>query len=346
MDETREYSIKDLINLMGKSFRLLLSKWPVLFAAGVIGALIGFMIAWYTPKTYSSRVSFILEEGKTSGGGLSAIAGQFGFDLGGMNGASNILAGDNILGLLKSKKFVRYTLLSPYDSQYSLADKYASVYGFHEKWKNDERINKIVYFPANNSIGFSRLQDSLLMVIENKAIKEIAVSRPDKKMTLFEVNASFRDELLSKYFAERLVNYTVEFYVETKTRRQRANVDRLQRRADSIAALLNRRTYSSAAIQSSLLDINPAYGTVAVPAEVSSRDKIMVGTIYGEIVKNLEIQKATLTQETPVIQIVDEAHLPLKINRKSRVVYLLVGAILCIMALSAILIIKRITLNK
>ncbi len=51
----------------------------------------------------------------------------------------------------------------------------------------------------------------------------------------------------------------------------------------------------------------------------------MLATIYAEVVKNLEIQKASLTQETPVIQVVDEIQTPLKKNKKSKLQFLIMG---------------------
>jgi hypothetical protein len=75
-----------------------------------------------------------------------------------------------------------------------------------------------------------------------------------------------------------------------------------------------------------LIDINPVYSTEAVSAEISSRNKLIQGTIYGEIVKNLEVSKTSLIQETPTVQIVDYPDLPLKRNRLQWYVGLIVGA--------------------
>jgi hypothetical protein len=36
-------------------------------------------------------MSFVVEEGKSSGGGLASLAGQFGFDVGGASGATLFL---------------------------------------------------------------------------------------------------------------------------------------------------------------------------------------------------------------------------------------------------------------
>jgi hypothetical protein len=103
--------------------------------------------------------------------------------------------------------------------------------------------------------------------------------------------------------------------VDTKTKRLSNNVARLQRRADSLGILLDKRTFSAAEANQFLLDGNPAYSAPTVDAEISTRNKYIQGTVYAEIVKNLEVSKTSLIQETPTVQIVDRPELPLKENK-------------------------------
>ena len=50
--------------------------------------------------------------------------------------------------------------------------------------------------------------------------------------------------------------------------------------------------------------------------------------MYLEIVKNLEISKLTLLNQTPIIQIIDRPILPLKVEKKSKIFLGLLGAFL------------------
>ena len=47
-------------------------------------------------------------------------------------------------------------------------------------------------------------------------------------------------------------------------------------------------------------------------AEIKLKDKTFANIVYGELLKNLEIAKTGLIQETPSIVVVDELKLPLK----------------------------------
>lgn len=300
----------DLVYLWKFKFRFI----PV----AIVGLAMGIFLAWYWPVTYTSRVTFVVDDTKAGGGSmLSSLAGQFGFDVGNLS-TGGVLAGDNVMQLLRSHTLIKQTLLTPYSDKninYTLADKYAEANKLKKSWKKYTKEGILINFPADRK-KYSRLQDSLLqdMVIR---ISEgnFSIGKPDKKLTFFEASATMRDEKLSQLFCTRLINTSTDYYVQTKTKKLRTNVDRLQRRADSLNRILNRKTYSASAANQILLDANPAYPTTNVNAELQGRDKMVLSTIYSEVVKNLEASKTMLMQETPTIQIVDVSEYPLKKNR-------------------------------
>lgn len=285
----------------------------------LIGGMLGLFIAWYKPVTYTSRVTFVVDDTKTSSGGsmLSALAGQIGFDIGGMMSTGGVLAGDNVQQLLKSENIVKQTLLTPYDDKtpnYTLADKYSEANKLKNQWKKHTEDGKIVTFPADRST-YTRLQDSLLQDMATRIIESnFSIYKPDKKLTFFEANVTMRDEQLAQLFCTRLIKSSTDFYVDTKTRKLKNSVALLEKRADSLSRVLNNKTYSASAANKILLNANPAYPTTNVGAELQGRDKMVLSTIYAEVVKNLEASKTMLMQETPTIQIVDVSEYPLKKN--------------------------------
>lgn len=304
--------------------------WSKLLLVGILGGLLGLLYAFITPKKFKAKLSFVVEEGKSTTGGLASLAGQLGFDVGSSStgGTSGLLYGENLLLFLKSNNLTKEVLLTPYDTlkNYSLADKYAEVYKLRKKWTKSRKINQTVFFPVTHTLPFTRLQDSLLhLICERILLKEIKVERPEKKASFINVETILRDELLSKYYCERLVTKAVAKYIYYKTMRQKTNVDRLQQRADSIGNILNNKTFISASDQEKILDVNPAARTATVNAEMSSRDKTMMLTLFGEVVKNLEIAKVQLSQETPTIQMVDTVDLPLDDNTKDDMYFPFIG---------------------
>ncbi len=324
--DSDEISLKELILKIGEWYRYLKTKWLIITLTGLISGIVGFVWGWMQPINYTAKTTFVVEEGKSGGSslsGLASLAGQFGVDVGG-GGGSGLMSGDNILLYFKSESLSREVLLSRYDNQSNstVADKYIEVHKLKKAWEKNPQIGKISFPSYELGIVYSRLQDSLLQLLTSAINrKQFSIAKPDKKAGFIEVSTTMEDEGLAKLYCDRLVDAAVKRYMAIKTKRQKATVDNLQERADSIMALLNRKTATSAAIQSSsaAMDINPLYkaGTT-VAVETSTRDKTMLATMFGEITKNLELAKFTLSQETPVIQVVDSSTFPLKREKVSR----------------------------
>lgn len=336
-----EYSFKDMLQSRKEYIGYLWKFRFKIITAVFLGGLIGIATAWIWPVTYTAKLTFIVDDSKGGGGSLlSGLAGQFGLDIGGLAGSTGgLLAGDNVLQLLVSHKMIKQTLLSPYNGgQTTLADRYAQTNKLNEKWSKLPDAKGTFQF-SENTKNYTRLQDSLLQVmIIQIGEKNISVSKPDKKLGFFALEATMKNEELASIFCTRLIDQASDFYIKTKTKRLRTNVDRLQSRADSIGKLLNKKTYATASANVTLLDLNPAYVTANVAPEVQERDKRVLQTIYSEIIKNLEVSRTMLMQETPTFQIIDTPDLPLKKNRmkyasSSLTGGIVAGLILCIFLL-------------
>lgn len=339
--------IKDVILFPKKVFSFLRKKWYIVLAIGLIGGLIGFIKAIYTPIRYTTQITFIVEESKSGGSMLNSIAGQFGLDLGSGSG-SGILNADNIIPFFRSQELCRSVLLMPFDSSGELiADKYASVYGLDKKWKKRFGDKFVGFSKSVRENKLRRLEDSLLQILVKKWVlkNDVYIVRPDKKATFFTLVTSMRNEDLSMLFCEKLLQQGVSKYLEIKTKSKLANVHVLQKRADSLSSILLRKTYSSASQQQTLLDLNPANKVEGVSYEISAREKNMVSAIFAEVVKNLEVSKTLLNQDTPTIQIIDRSYLPLEVEKAkpyiSFILYFSIAAFIYVFFVGVRMLIKR-----
>jgi hypothetical protein len=338
-----EFSFAKLINDRTGDVKYVLRFKKALILVIIIGALLGAFAAWYKSPTYTARLTFVIDDSKSMGGsgGLSALAGLAGFDLNGIGGASGVLAGDNVEELIKSRKLIKATLLTAYDTTQTLADRYAAIYKLNKKWLKYSPDGKITRFPLNG-LHNNRLQDSLLHEMTELILKdEFGITKTDKKLGFFEVNATMKDERLAQLFCNRMINQSTDFFISTKTKRLRDNVQRLQKRADSIGFILNNKTYAAAAASQNVIDLNPAYTSANANIEVKERNKIVLSTVYSETVKNLEASKTMLAQETPTVQIVDEPELPLKKNTLKYYIAIPAGVLICIFVFSCFVLLTR-----
>lgn len=295
--------ITSLIQIARSNIKMIL----FLMLAGIIS---GFFYSYTRPVYYNSKITFVVEEPKSSLGGLSSLAGQFGFDLGGKGGS--FFSTDNMVFYLKSEILLKEVLLSKYSDSVSLADKYIDVYGYKKTW-GKKGLNQEVNF-SNITFQNSRLSDSLLQIVLRKSIlkNELVVFRPDRKASFIVISVNMRDEKLSQLFSERLLENAKKKYLNSILGTRIANVNNLQNRADSLERVIGIKTSSYANRTQTLVDINPAIRSAGVDAEITNREKVVVSAIYTEVVKNLELAKSILNQETPAIEIIDQSFYPLE----------------------------------
>lgn len=324
-----EISLKDLLLKSQDWTRKLLGKWYIIVICGLFGAGAGLGYSIWKKQLYVAQLSFVLEDSKSGSlGSYSGIASQFGIDLGG-GGSGGVFSGDNIIEFLKSRLMVEKALLSevPGNPKQSLADFYIQFMEMNKGWEKNTALKNVRFPPGANRNKFTLTQDSILQkVYEVLVNKNLIIEKTDKKLNFVLVTCATENEMFSKHFVERLVNEAVNFYINTKTQRTKVTVDRLQAKSDSVEYLLNKKTYSIAASQD--MNLNPARKLAGVQTEVTERDRMMLLTMYGEIVKNLELSKMSMAQETPIIQIVDTPILPLKKDRVGKLKGILIGGVL------------------
>lgn len=304
--------VQDVIDAIQQFFKYILQNhkwiWILALVFGISGATWGLL---QKPK-YMAESTFILEEKTASGGGLAGLASQFGFDIGSlMGGNAGMFAGDNILDILRSEKIIERVLLTRVDSSKgndgpTLADHYLDFM----KWRKKYPVMANLDF-RNVSSENKRLADSVLQLIHQEITKkQLMVDRLNKKGSIIQIQATTSSMIFSKLFAERLLDETMELYIGIKTGTAQANVMRLQERADSLMQALNTKSYQNASLQ--ILDANAAFKSYAVPSELTNREKMVVYGLYSEVIKNLELARMSLVNQTPIMQKLDQPKYPLQ----------------------------------
>ena len=349
-----EISLIELIQISKKYYQYLLSKWIIICIFGFGGAAIGLIASFLIKPTYTANLSFALVE-KSSGGGLADLASSFGF-AGLIGGSSNgAFSGDNLLEIIKSRYAVEQTLLTPVDykgQRKTLMEAYMDFTKMRKglkKVKKNKDLRNLAYPIGQTRSTFNRTQDSVLFVIYDSFIKgqSLKIVRKDKKVSIVNVEFSSGDELFSKLFVETLMDQTYRFYRQTKTSQSRYNIDMMQQKADSVRALYEAALYKGASY--SQVNINPALQFAAVPRMKQEGNAQLYGTVYTEILKNLETLKLDLARETPLVQIIDQPIFPLKKEKLGKIKGTffggVTGGIFIVFYLLAMLYIKELGLN-
>jgi hypothetical protein len=317
-----EISLKDLILKIKEIWKYLLSKWKIIVPIGLLGGALGLVYSIVKDPVYTANISFAVVEKDSKMGGFAALAGQFGMSMG---GSENIFSGENMLELLKSRHLTEKTLLS----KVHINGKPCRLIEYYRELEpvEDEETDTIKFPLGVLRNDFVRAQDSLLHELNTAIVeKNLSVSRVKKEVNIINVDFDNKDELFAKLFVEILVQEVSDFYIETKTRTTRSNLQSMEARADSLKTIYETALIGRAV--SADRNFNPARQIMAVEQQKYQTQIQMMGTAYAELVKNIEILKLDLIRETPLVQIIDTPIMPLENNKWGKAKGLVIGGFL------------------
>ncbi|GGH80227.1 uncharacterized protein involved in exopolysaccharide biosynthesis [Filimonas zeae] len=324
-----EISLKDLVHRIATLFKYLKTQKLIFFFACLAGGALGIVGAFLGKDKYKGELSFVLS-GSGNTNSLVGLAGQFGLDLGNSSG-DNAFEGDNIVELLKSRRNVKRALfqLLP-DRSDILINVITRESGFEQKWKKSDRIKAYLPFPLSES-ELKPVQDSLFRELHAYILKKyLDIDKLDKKLSFYSVTTTTSSEIFSVLFTRNLVNEATRFYVETKTKTAKDNLAMLQKEADSLRNILGTAVTSAAMITDQTFNLNTALQVNRTPLQKSQIQIQVLGVAYGEVVKNLEIAKISLQKETPLVQVIDEPAIPLKVVKRSKLMWMILGGFIAV----------------
>jgi len=307
--EGKEITIKELFIWTRQLGKYLLSKWWLIFLVAVLMGITGILYAWFKTPIYIAEITFATENNNSSQLGLYAgIASQFGVDLG-AGGSSGVFEGESLMELLKSRKIVEKTLLTPFDTNNSEPMVELFLVNHDKKWR-DNRVTKNMQFDLYPQKA-DRNRDSVMTKVYEEIVKgELQIDRRDKKTNFITIQMKDNNELFSKRFVELLVNNALDFYSDYKSKKARQNLSIIEAQTDSVRRMLFGNINEVNAISD--LNVNPLRQVARSGAQRKQIDVQVNATLYGELLKNLELSRLALRKETPLIQIIDVPVLPLQ----------------------------------
>lgn len=334
-DKEQGISLADLMKVVREYWDFLWSKKWIVVACGVLFGALGLAYAWTKKLNYTATYVFSIEGGGgSSNSSFGSIAGLLG--LGGSS--MGAFSGDNLVELIKAKSLVERTLLRPVDIdgermtliEYKILTD--SLRSECDEFVKDEESNLVslceLSFPVDlKRDSFSREQDSVLSMFSAGMMENsIVVAKRDKKLSFVEFSVTSSDERFSKLFAENLLSEVTNFYVESKTELVKKNIASFQYRADSVRRDLDKALFNRAAYADG--NVNASRQVVGVQLQKANTDIQILGTVYAEMIKNIEMLNLDLARETPLIRVVDAPYYPLANDKMGKKKGLIVGGFL------------------
>ena len=329
MSNTEEATLKDVIISIRDYRRELKKKFILISTVLIISIISGLVYSSIQKDKFEAVLSFIVE-GQSEGPNLSSISGmasQFGLDLGGSS--SSTFSQQNVIELLKSRKVIESTL-----------SKSCIV-------NNEEDILLNHYISINNMIEdgenisfFSSSKDSITNIIWKEIIEfKIDLSYQNDEANILNLTYTSTNSEFAKNFTELLVEEISQMYSHYQTEKTRNSLKNLELRSDSIFRELKNSERNFARVKDRNLRVINATGRLD---EIQYMREVQVlNAIYLELIKNTELVKMNLLNETPIIQLIDVPVLPLKDISRSNLFWAFVFSFLGFFMVSFLIIIRK-----
>jgi uncharacterized protein involved in exopolysaccharide biosynthesis len=327
-NEAEAISIRDLIVMLTDWLLYYKTKLKWIVPISLISASAGLYIAYNSSPIYTAELTFAMESKGTSST-YSAITSQLGIDLGG--GGGGAFSDNNIIELLKSKSLIEKSLLTSSlldGREQLLINRYIESSGLRTYWKKKyPYLVDVNYSKEENRSDFDIRKDSILQAICKAIRKEdLSVTKTDKNSSIISVKFKSTDQLFARTFNEVLVESATNFYIQTKTQKSKNNLTILENRLDSVKRAMNVEIYGAAVTKDQNLGLIRAQG--AIKQSQKQINVQILTTMYGELVKNIEIAKYSLMREEPLFQIIDAPILPLDREKLGKTKGTIIGGVL------------------
>jgi len=331
MSNTEEATLKDLIISIRDYRRELKKKFILISTVLIVSIISGLVYSSNQKDKFEAVLSFIVE-GQSEGSNLSSISGmasQFGLDLGGSSSSSSF-SQQNVIELLKSRKIIESTL-----------SKSCIV-------NNEEDILLNHYISINNMIEdgenisfISSSKDSITNIIWRQITNsKLDISYQNDEANILNLTYTSINSEFAKNFTELLVEEMSQMYSHYQTEKTRKSLKNLELRSDSIFRELKKSERNLARVKDRNLRVINASGRLD---EIQyMRDVQVLNAIYLELIKNTELVKMNLLNETPIIQLIDVPVLPLEYsNRSSKLFWVFSFSFLGLFLVSSLIILRK-----
>ncbi len=340
--EEKSISLLELINKIIESILFILKKWKIILVSMIVGSGIGIIYSIRSVPTFKSTLTFIVE-GKSASGGLSNLINNIGL---GTANSQSVFTPENILELVKSRLLVQKALLRPIHSNQkkSFADLYSEIYGL----KATDKKENIKFIPYTDCKKMSLTQNEILENIYNSlASGDLTVEMKNSDNTIITLELTSLNEEFSRYFPEILMSEVAEYYIESKTRKAKLNYSIIKKQTDSVRLELNNAISGVAASNDNNFFLNPAFNIKRAPTGHKEVNVQANTAILSELVKNLELSRMNILNETPIIEIIDKPISPIKekVFRKSKGI-IIGGLIFGILSAGILLLVNLINKQK
>ena len=202
------------------------------------------------------------------------------------------------------------------------------------------RINNLITDSSIIDLSSNYYNDSITSIVWFRIINrdmEILFQNDDANI----LNLSFEslNAELAKNFTEIVIDEMSEMYIDHQTEKSRNTLNNLYNRSDSIFKDLKISERNFAKVKDNNMRVMTASGRLEELQYM--REVEILQAVYLKLRKNIELTHMSLLNETPLIQIVDKAVLPLENINRSTLFWIVIFSFLGIFTVCFIIILRK-----
>ncbi|MBC7886172.1 MAG: hypothetical protein H7X99_11900 [Saprospiraceae bacterium] len=327
-----EFTLKELIEKILEFWRELWGKkWWIIIFAIPFAIYFGYK-ARTIPVTYMAYLTFTLNDGGGTGGGLSGILGSFGLGRGGKVNLERIVELSKSRNILQKMLFSKIFLDTLENKSDFIANHLIDLYKLDEEWSNKTKDWKGFRFKSDSIKSFNTDELAALKrlygkVVGGKNVEDYIFSNGFNEDTgILTITANTVNEELSIEICNSVYRELKLYYTLSSTKGNQSTFEFVQNKTDSIFSLLSAKEHQLSRFTDShrsLSDPNLLTQKRLIETEI-----LKLKTMYAEVTKNRELADFSLTAGTPDITIIDEPFPPLDPIGQSLLISLIKGFLL------------------
>ena len=314
--QNNELGFKEIMLLIKYWFLFFYKKKNILLFFFLAGSVIGYIQVKNEKPKYTATISYVLEEASNSSSNNTFnLMSQIGIS-GSPNNGGGIFSSSILIELMKSRSVIQKILLRPIlvEKKYiTLAEYYIQTNNLREKWGKNLKYKNLKFEINSNPNFFTPQQIEVISSIYNDLVskKHLLIGLKSKESVIPQISVTSENELFAKLFCENLLAGTSEFYIETKSKRAKKNLKKLEEQLDSVRHKYNNSLNSFATSSEILFNLNTANKIKSTTSLNRQIDVQSLAALLPSLIVNIENAKASLTNVTPLFQIIETPILPL-----------------------------------
>lgn len=323
----------------------------ILCLGGIIGALLGIIVAFSIPKTYTSKMSLAIESQRDlkPGGGMSALASMAGVNLGDAGG--DAISPELYPDVVSTNKFLVALLHTPVKTvegkSYKSYIDYTQTEGRSTWWSSALKgaiggVKSLfgakpqpLQFPEKN------IDPNRLTVEEEAVVKQIRAEInciADKETNVITLSANAQDPLVAKMMTDAARIRLQDFITQYRTNKARtdylyyASLEK-QLRAKYQTA---QRKFSAYADSHQDLELK-SYETKMTDLENEMQNAF---NAYTQMKQQVQMTEAKIQERTPVFTTVEDAYVPNKATAPKKALILIAFLMVGVLGTTALLYVR------